>query len=87
MNSNLLKQCRLTENSIGIGTVTRGMIRERAIIDGRTSQKTSKSDWDSANRELTGEPEIDPQEPILESAGESERWRETHCRGSFQSKS
>lgn len=78
MNSNPLKQGILTENSVGIGTVTREMVRERAIelaiIDGRTSQKTSKSDWDSAKRELTGEPEIDPQESILESAPESERW-------------
>ena len=78
MNSNPLKQGILTENSVGIGTVTREMVGERAIelaiIDGRTSQKISKSDWESAKRELTGKPEIDPQESILESAPESERW-------------
>ena len=34
----------------------------------------SKSDWEQAQRELTGEPETDPKEAALESAPESERW-------------
>jgi hypothetical protein len=73
-----LKQGVLTENSAGIGTVTRKMVRERAaelaVIDGRSAQDASKSDWDEAKRELTGEPERDPNEVALESAPESERW-------------
>ena len=68
----------MTENSAGIGTVTRKMVRERAIelavINGRPAQDVSKSDWEQAKRELTGEPDADPKEAILESAPESERW-------------
>jgi hypothetical protein len=73
-----LKQGLLTENSAGIGTVTRKMVRERAIelaaINGHSTQEVSKSDWDQAKRELTGKPDTDPNEAALESAPESERW-------------
>ena len=68
----------MTENSAGLGTVTRKMVRERAIelavINGRSAQDVSKSDWEQAKRELTGEPDTDPNEEALESAPESERW-------------
>jgi hypothetical protein len=78
MNTNPLKQGMLTENSAGIGTVTRKMVRERAaelaVINGRPARDASKSDWEQAKRELTGEPDMDPKEAILESAPESERW-------------
>ena len=78
MKTNPLKQGVLTENSAGIGTVTRKMVRERAvelaIINGRSAQEVSKSDWEQAKRELTGEPDTDPKEAVLESAPESERW-------------
>lgn len=78
MNKNPLKQGMLTENAVGIGTVTPEMVRERAaelaVINGRSAQDPSKNDWDEAKRELTGEPEIDPRDALLESAPESERW-------------
>ena len=78
MKTNPLKQGILTENSAGIGTVTRKMVRERAIelavINGRAAREVSKSDWDQARRELTGEPDTDPKTAALESAPESERW-------------
>jgi hypothetical protein len=78
MNDNPLKQGLLTENSAGIGTVTPAMVRARAIelavINGRPAQETSKSDWDQAQRELTGEADADPRQEALESAPESERW-------------
>ena len=78
MSANPLKQGLLTENSAGIGTVTRKMVRERAIelaaINGHSAQEVSKSDWDQARRELTGEPDTDPKAAVLESAPESERW-------------
>ena len=65
-------------NSTGVGTVTRKMVRERAVelalINGRAAHDASVSDWDQAKRELTGEPDIDPKEATLESAPESERW-------------
>jgi hypothetical protein len=78
MKTNLLKEGALTENSAGIGTVTRQMVRERAVelavINGRSAPEVSKSDWDQAKRELTGGSDTDPKEATLESAPESERW-------------
>jgi len=78
MNTNPLKQGVLTENSEGIGTVTRKMVHERAVelavINGRSSSEVSKSDWEQAKRELTDDPEMDPKEAALDSAPESERW-------------
>ena len=80
--TNPLKEGALTENSAGIGTVTRAMVRERAVelalINGRTALEVSKSDWEQAKRELTGEPDTDPKEAVLESAPESERWDPVH---------
>jgi hypothetical protein len=78
MKTNRMKDGALTENSVGIGTVTRKMVRERAvelaIINDRSAQNVSKADWEQAKRELTGEPNTDPKEAVLESAPESERW-------------
>jgi hypothetical protein len=78
MKTNPLKDGVLTENSAGIGTVTRKMVRERAVelavINGRSAQEVSKSDWQQAKRELTGEPGMDAKETVLDSAPESERW-------------
>jgi hypothetical protein len=78
MKANPQKEGVLTENSSGIGTVTRKMVRERAVelaaINGRPAQEASKSDWDQAKRELTGEPDMDPKQAALESVPESERW-------------
>ena len=78
MKTNPLKEGALTENSAGIGTVTRKMVRERAVelavINGRSAQDMSKSDWEQAKRELTGDSDTDPNEAALESASESERW-------------
>ena len=78
MKKNPLKEGVLTENAAGIGTVTRKMVRERAIelaiINGRSAHEMSKSDWEQAKRELTGDSDADPKEAVLESAPESERW-------------
>jgi hypothetical protein len=78
MNINPLKQGALTENSHGIGTVTRKMVRERAVeltvINGRSAQDVSKSDWEQAKRELTGDLDPDLKEAVLDAASESERW-------------
>ncbi|MDB6015672.1 MAG: hypothetical protein JWR19_161 [Pedosphaera sp.] len=78
MNTNPQKQGILTEKATGIGTVTRQMVRERAVelavINGRSAQDVSKSDWEQAKRELTGEAEIDPKTALLEAAPEAERW-------------
>jgi hypothetical protein len=82
MKTNPLKEGILTENSAGIGTVTGKMVRERAaelaVIKGRSGQDVTESDLAQARRELTGEPDLDPKETILESASESERWDPLH---------
>lgn len=78
MKANPLKQGVLTDRSSGIGTVTRKMVRERAIelavINGRSASETSKSDWEQAKRDLTGDPGPDLKAALLESVPESERW-------------
>ena len=78
MEKNPLSKGVLTENFTGIGPVTRGMVRERAVelaaINGRSAPEVSKSDWEQAKRELAGAPAGDPKEALLESAPESQRW-------------
>ena len=82
MKKNPLKEGALTESSAGIGTVTRKMVRERAVelaaINGRLAHEASKSDWEQARRELTGNSDVDSKEAVLESAPESERWDPIH---------
>ena len=82
MNTNPLKKGILTENSVGIGAVTDDMVRERAaelaLINSHSAQEISESDLDQARRELTGGPDMEPNEAILESAPESERWDPVH---------
>jgi hypothetical protein len=78
METNPLKDGTLTENSKGVGTVTLQMIKNRAIeiawINGRQARELKPSDYVEAKRELTGQPEVAPQEEALEDAPESERW-------------
>jgi hypothetical protein len=78
MKTNPLKEGALTENAAGLGTVTREMVHARAaelaVIDGRLANEATMSDFAQAKRELTGEPDVDPKEAILEAASESERW-------------
>jgi len=78
MKPNPLKQGALTQNAAGLGTVTRSMVRARAVelaaIDGRSRHDLSQSDWEQAKRDLAGEPDLDPNQAILESASEAERW-------------
>jgi len=78
MKTDPLKEGSLTKNGAGIGSITRGMVRERAaelaVINGHPAHEVSKSEWEQAKRELTGEPDPDPKEKLLESAPESDRW-------------
>jgi hypothetical protein len=78
MKTNPLKDGNISENSAGIGTVTRKMVRERAVelalINGRSAPEVSTSDWEQAKRELTGDSDTDVNDVALESAPESERW-------------
>jgi hypothetical protein len=45
---------------------------ELAVIDGRFTYNVTISDLAQAKRELTGEPDIDPKDAVLDSAPESE---------------
>ena len=78
MKTNPLKDGIISENSAGIGTVTRKMVREQAaefaIIDCHLLGDATKSHFAQAKRELTGVPDTDPKNAILEAAPESERW-------------
>ena len=78
MKKNPPKQVVVTESLAIMVTVTRKVMRERAVelamIKGRSTKEVSKSDWEQAKRELTGESEMDPKEAVLESAPESDRW-------------
>ena len=78
MDANPLNKGVITENSTGIGTVTRKMVRERArelaVIEGRVPPQVLQVDYEQAQRELTGGVDLDPQEAVRESAPESERW-------------
>ena len=77
-----MKEGNISANSGGIGTVTRKMVRERALelaaINARSAQEVSKSDWEQAKRELTGDSDAGQNEAALESAPESERWDPVH---------
>jgi len=78
MKTDPIKEGIVAINTTGVGTVTREMVRKRAaelaVINGRTEQDVSTLDWEQARRELTGGPEMDPNEAVLEAAPESERW-------------
>ena len=82
MNNNPLQKGTFTVNDSGIGEVSYDMLQKRAteiaLIAGRPKNKVRKSDWEAAERELTGESEIDPKEEILEAAPESKRWDPVH---------
>ena len=78
MNTNPQDEGAIILHSTGIGTVTRKMVRERAVelalIAGRPANDVSKSDWEQAKQELTGSREIEPNELILESISTTEGW-------------
>jgi len=78
MNKNPLNKGHLTDNFSGIGSVTaervRTRARELALIAGHPAGHVTPADYDRAKRELTGEPDIDPKEALLEAAPESDRW-------------
>ena len=71
MATNLLPASTLVERAAGLGAVSRGMLRERAmelaVTNGRSFQETSKSDWEQAKRELAAQPDLDPETAVLAS--------------------
>jgi hypothetical protein len=77
MAKNPLRDGNTPKNTPGLATVTRkkvlGREEELAIISGGWLHKLSPSDFEQARRELTGEPDMAPQEAPVESLPESER--------------
>lgn len=82
MLKNPMKKGVLTENSVGIGTVTRTMVRARAVqqavIDGHSAHEATRAEWDQAKLELTGDMDTNPGEADLEAAPEADRWEPMH---------
>ena len=78
MNTNPLTKGVVAKGFTGIGTVTPQMVEKRAVelalINGRTADQVSETDFEQAKRELTGGPETDPDDVALEAVPESERW-------------
>jgi hypothetical protein len=78
MNKTPLNKGLISENFSGIGPVTRAMVhmrtKELALIAGRIPPQVGQADYEQAQRELGGEPGIDPLEELVESFPESNRW-------------
>jgi hypothetical protein len=78
MNTNPLQESPIIIHGAGIGSTTRGMVRERAAelaaINGRRPHEVTPTDWDDAQRELTGGPPLVGQQALLVRAPESDRW-------------
>jgi len=78
MKKNPLNRGVLTNNFSGIGVVTREMVhtraRELALIAGRVPPQPSVADLEQACRELSGGPEMDAQETLMDDLPESKRW-------------
>ena len=78
MDKNPLNKGILTVNSVGVGTVTSEMVRARAeklaLLAGRVAPQVLPADYEQAKRELTGEPDIDQQDALLDSLPETKRW-------------
>ena len=78
MTNNPLNKGVLTENFLGIGTVTQKMVHARAcelaLIAGRVPPDPSQEDYQQAKGELTGGTDPEPQDEMFELVPESERW-------------
>jgi hypothetical protein len=78
MNKNPLNHGDFTEDFDGMGSVTiervRARARELALIAGRGTGHVTPADFEQAKRELTGGPEQDPKDALIDSLGEGQRW-------------
>ncbi len=77
MDKNPINKGIIAENFKGVGAVTRDMVnaraKELAIISGRAPADVTEADFEQAQRELTGGPDIDGDDAILEALPESSR--------------
>ena len=78
MHTYQLQQGGGDQHGTGSGSVTKKMIRERAVeiarSDGRQPYEATKADWDQAKREFNSETKAAATASISESIPETERW-------------
>ncbi|HEY5078733.1 MAG TPA: hypothetical protein VII43_02755 [Opitutaceae bacterium] len=78
MPKNPVNKGMIARNTEGIGAVNRAMINKRAkelaLMSGRIPPVVSDADYEQAERELSGGPELDRKEELIEALPESERW-------------
>lgn len=83
MEKNPLNKGMVSENAHGIGEVTDWMIDARAMelaqIAGRVPLRPTGDDFRRARRELTGEPERDERDELLDALSEADRWNPVPC--------
>lgn len=88
MDKNPLNQGVVTAHGLGVGVVTKKMIRARAeeiaLLNGRKPHEPDQADWEQAWRELSGGPEVDPETAILESLSEADRSNELPAQDGFR---
>ena len=78
MKNNPINEGVISNNFKGIGAVSWKMVHQRASelaeIEGRNPTDVTQADFEQSKCELTGEPDLDRQETVLEDLPESERW-------------
>lgn len=78
MRNEPLSKGIIEEKALGVGTVDDEMVESRAVqlalINGRLAEHVSEADREQARRELTGEPDRDPQDASLDAIPQSDRW-------------
>ncbi len=80
MKENRIEEGRFSQHARGLGTVTEGMVRQRAKelaqINGRPNGQVLDSDVVQARRELTGEERLVPEATPAKRLTEDERWED-----------
>jgi hypothetical protein len=78
MKTNPANRGVIARNFKGIGAVTQDMINRRAqelaVMSGRVPAHATEAEFEQAERELAGGPELDRQEELIEEIPESGRW-------------
>jgi len=73
---NSFKGGALTENSAGLGSATRKMVRDRAlelaVTDGRSAHEATKAEWVEARWQLTGGAQMNSNDPDPDVSAEFE---------------
>jgi hypothetical protein len=78
IKKNSVDEGKLSDRGHGLGTVTEGMVRQRArelaAASGRDREQVLDSDVEQARRELTGQEGLNPEPTPAEQLPEEKRW-------------